>query len=974
MRVGRRTDVVPEVRRRSRVTPRAVRLRPLGGRGWRRRRRLAVEVVRCGLHGRLVRRDLALAASRTAPWRAARARAPPGGPSRGRPLVLALRGRRCRRPPLGGGRLAVLGERRRRARAARRSGRGAAVAASSLGDAAGLADRERRAQRCRDEPEHACRPARGTRRARDPPTRSPRSEIWVARWSAPSAPSASAITRVRVRIGRPDGRPEPGAGHRGPGPRSAAGRYHSDPPVEQRGAERRAVEVARADDEHREHLGSHIAPPSSTARPTTRAARRRIGFPYRSLEGVQCAYSGSRTAPSSTSGAVASARSPALGVDVDTAERRALARRRRARRPSSRAHGERVIGVRDARHATLPCSSTIRGRSGARSASSGTSSTSTRSRSRSRPPRSCCCARFAAAAAALRSCSTPRRTCASATPCRSGGSSAGRSRAASGISACNAEAARIVEDEGIRGAGAGDPARHRHERFRPADVAGAELPADPRRSRKRGTRRMPRRPRSAPTARRSSSASSAGSCPRRACSCSSTPSRVTRRLHLRIGGLRTARTTSSASAPPRRGIADRVEFVGPVDPDDVVDFYRTLDVLAVPSLPTPSWTEQFGRVAVEAMACGVPVVSSDAGALPDVVGGAGIVVPAGDAAALAGALRRGGRHPRRRAPGERARARRGVQLGGRGPRLPRPVPIGRARGIRPARPASRSSSSPTAHPTLLRRALEPVAGLPVTVVDNSSLPEIAALCAELGVRYLDPGRNGGFAAGVNVALRDRLVPGADVLLLNPDAVDLGRRHRRAAARAARRAATSRASARRRSTSTAGRRASTGGFPSPGGTWLEALGLARLRRGPDVRDRLGAAAARRGARRRSAGSTSASSSTPRRPTGRTARTGSAGATRRCPRRAPLHVGAGTSGDRARREAHFHASQERYLRKHYGALGWQWARLGQWLGAMARAIAAARRARARGPPARGAVPARAGRRVEAHGSGRAATAPA
>ena len=36
---------------------------------------------------------------------------------------------------------------------------------------------------------------------------------------------------------------------------------------------------------------------------------------------------------------------------------------------------------------------------------------------------------------------------------------------------------------------------------------------------------------------------------------------------------------------------------------------------------------------------------------------------------------------------------------------------------------------------------------------------------------------------------------------------------------------------------------------------------------------------------------------------------------------VHVGAGTSGDAARREAHFHASQERYLRKHYGALGWQ-----------------------------------------------------
>ena len=59
-------------------------------------------------------------------------------------------------------------------------------------------------------------------------------------------------------------------------------------------------------------------------------------------------------------------------------------------------------------------------------------------------------------------------------------------------------------------------------------------------------------------------------------------------------------------------------------------------------------------------------------------------------------------------------------------------------------------------PDLLRRALEPVAGLPVTVVDNSSLPEIAALCADLGVRYIDPGRNGGFGAGVNAALADRL--------------------------------------------------------------------------------------------------------------------------------------------------------------------------------------------------------------------------
>ena len=43
----------------------------------------------------------------------------------------------------------------------------------------------------------------------------------------------------------------------------------------------------------------------------------------------------------------------------------------------------------------------------------------------------------------------------------------------------------------------------------------------------------------------------------------------------------------------------------------------------MPSRTLPNWKEQFGRVIIEAMACGVPVVGSDSGAIPDVIGDAG---------------------------------------------------------------------------------------------------------------------------------------------------------------------------------------------------------------------------------------------------------------------------------------------------------------------------------------------------------------
>jgi glycosyltransferase involved in cell wall biosynthesis len=50
-------------------------------------------------------------------------------------------------------------------------------------------------------------------------------------------------------------------------------------------------------------------------------------------------------------------------------------------------------------------------------------------------------------------------------------------------------------------------------------------------------------------------------------------------------------------------------------------------VLVLPSRTTPTWKEQFGRVLIEAMAYGVPVIGSDSGEIPQVIGKAGIIYP-----------------------------------------------------------------------------------------------------------------------------------------------------------------------------------------------------------------------------------------------------------------------------------------------------------------------------------------------------------
>jgi glycosyltransferase involved in cell wall biosynthesis len=83
------------------------------------------------------------------------------------------------------------------------------------------------------------------------------------------------------------------------------------------------------------------------------------------------------------------------------------------------------------------------------------------------------------------------------------------------------------------------------------------------------------------------------------------------------------------------GVADRISWCTPIATTDMPAMMRSFDLLVLPSRTTANWKEQFGRVLIEAMACGVPPVGSDSGEIPHVIGNGGRTFPEGDAAALA---------------------------------------------------------------------------------------------------------------------------------------------------------------------------------------------------------------------------------------------------------------------------------------------------------------------------------------------------
>lgn len=402
-------------------------------------------------------------------------------------------------------------------------------------------------------------------------------------------------------------------------------------------------------------------------------------------------------------------------------------------------------------------------------------------------------------------------------------------------------------------------------------------------------------------------------------------------------------------------LGDRVRFVGSLGLTELVHFYRSLTVLAVPSVNAPGLVEQFGRVAVEAMACGTPVIATRTGSLADIVEGAGLVIPTDDVGALREAIVQVGSDPAfaaelRSAGVGRARQCSWDEVAEAQLALYRTV-LGEQPNEDGSDTATSGSESSVAtrvlpsvmvvvvaygQPELLERSLAPLAGkYPITVVDNSSFDVIREVTQRFGATYIDPGRNLGFAGGVNLALRGRTL-GEDVLLLNPDAViapddvEVLRRELHADRRIASVGPTQ--------VDERGTPARvTWPLPSPARAWLDAVGLGRIGLPEEPSFVIGSVLLLNGMTVDLIGGFderfflyAEETDWARRAVENGWRNLEVGAA------SAVHSGGASSSDPTRRTTHFLASQERYYRKHYGARGWQASRAAGIVGAGVRAV--------------------------------------
>lgn len=115
----------------------------------------------------------------------------------------------------------------------------------------------------------------------------------------------------------------------------------------------------------------------------------------------------------------------------------------------------------------------------------------------------------------------------------------------------------------------------------------------------------------------------------------------------------------------RLGVRASCSFIPSLPYDRMPDLYRCADVFVLPSIATPDWQEQFGMSIIEALSCGVPVVTTWSGAIPEIVEDAAILCQPNDFVSLHAALKVLMTIPERRAE----LAHRGRELAGRRFRL-----------------------------------------------------------------------------------------------------------------------------------------------------------------------------------------------------------------------------------------------------------------------------------------------------------------
>jgi len=85
----------------------------------------------------------------------------------------------------------------------------------------------------------------------------------------------------------------------------------------------------------------------------------------------------------------------------------------------------------------------------------------------------------------------------------------------------------------------------------------------------------------------------------------------------------------------RNNLYNRIEILRYIKHENIPNELHKMDVLVLPSITTNFWKEQFGHVLIEAMSCGVPVIGSTCGEIPNVIFDCGLIFKEGDAKDLA---------------------------------------------------------------------------------------------------------------------------------------------------------------------------------------------------------------------------------------------------------------------------------------------------------------------------------------------------